>query len=221
MPYKTILFDLDGTLLNSSAGIIRSLQYAFQLYQIDDSEYQYDAVIGLSLSNMLLKLDAARFHDENLRKKVMIDFRDHYRAVGLFESSLYDGIQNMLDKIKKQQARLAIATLKPTLFAKQVLSFHGIDHYFDVIEGAEMSPVSSTKENIIATALWQLKNVDKSTTVMVGDHCQDIIGAHNNSIDSIAVGYGYGQLNEINQAIPTHLVHDVSALTHLLAITPE
>ncbi len=208
--YDVLLFDLDGTLSDSQAGIINSIQYAldkFGLSEDDHSKLQH--FIGPPLFESFRTYSQ---FDESRAKEAVEYYREYYSTVGMYESTLYDGIPDLLEKLYRQKKTLIVATSKPTPYAKRVLSHFALDKFFTSIVGSHFDGTRSSKKEIIESILLTLKQVSKRHVVMIGDRGYDIIGAHAHGIDSIAVTYGYGTLEEITRANPTYIVNSVHEL---------
>lgn len=196
--YNTILFDLDGTLTDPGIGITNSVAYALNKFGIsvaDKTElYKF---IGPPLKDSFMK-----YYGFNQSKALLaVDYyREYFRDKGIFENKVYDGVQKLLSDIKNSGRKIALATSKPELFAKQILDYFNLTEYFDFIGGATMDSSRSTKGDVIKYTLQNIKIKDLSTIVMVGDREQDIIGAKQAGIDSIGVLFGYGDRKELENA---------------------
>lgn len=110
---------------------------------------------------------------------------------------------------------MVIAASKPEVFAKQILEYFGIAHYFDVIAGASLDSSRIRKSDVITYALAQL-DYDPQTTIMVGDREHDIQGAQANQLASIGVLYGYGNRQELEKAGATMIAESILDLKQLL-----
>ena len=111
---------------------------------------------------------------------------------------------------------LIVATSKPTPFAKTILEHFNLSHYFTSIVGSNLDGTHTSKTEIVQSILSKSPSIQIVQTVMVGDRVHDVIGAHNNGIHSIAVAYGYGSVQELQGANPTHLVWSIEDLERLL-----
>lgn len=137
------------------------------------------------------------------RDKAMlaIDFyREYFADRGIFENVVYDGIVEMLSKLKDDGYRLAVATSKPEAFAKRILDKFELSQYFEFVGGSNMDSTRSNKADVITYTLENCKITDLSKAIMVGDKEHDIFGAKTVGIDSIGVLYGYGTLQELQSA---------------------
>ncbi|HFI0404240.1 TPA: HAD family hydrolase [Streptococcus suis] len=211
--YQTILFDLDGTLTDSGQGILHSVAYALDQMGIDEPDLaNLQRFIGPPLYESF-----SRFYQLNpADTQAAVDaFRVYFKDKGMFENQLYDGILPLLESLKQAGKTLAIATSKPEVFAKQILEYFDIVHYFDVIAGASLDSSRISKTDVISYALAQL-DYDPQTTIMVGDREHDIEGAQANQLVSIGVLYGYGNRQELEEAGASWIIETVPDLQKLL-----
>ncbi|MBR2756101.1 MAG: HAD family hydrolase [Lachnospiraceae bacterium] len=192
----TIFFDLDGTLTDSAPGIIHSVQYALKKYGIEAEENDLHSFIGPPLVHSFQE----RFgfdHDKAL--EAVTYYREYFTAGGMFENSVYPGVEEMLQKLKEDGLVLAVATSKPELFSKQILEHFALTRYFDFIGGAAMDESRATKVEVLSYALQELQ-VDPAKAVMIGDRENDIEAASLLGTESIGVLYGYGSQEELANA---------------------
>lgn len=192
----TIFFDLDGTLTDSAPGIIHSVQYALKKYGIEAEENDLRSFIGPPLVHSFQE----RFgfdHDKAL--EAVTYYREYFTAGGMFENSVYPGVEEMLQKLKEDGLVLAVATSKPELFSKQILEHFALTQYFDFIGGAAMDESRATKVEVLSYALQELQ-VDPAKAVMIGDRENDIEAASLLGTESIGVLYGYGSREELANA---------------------
>jgi len=211
--YKNIIFDLDGTLTDSAEGVTRAAQYALKQLGIETNLDQLKPFIGPPLQHSFQKYYG--FNEEEI-KHVITYFRQYYQEKGLYENKLYPYVPEMLAKLSQGGKKLYLATSKLTGFAETILQHFQIDHYFTSIAGANHDGSRAKKRDVLKYLLAHNNSLDKGQTVMVGDHKDDISGAHDCSIDSIAVTYGYGLLEELQKEGPTGLAHSVSELAGIL-----
>jgi len=209
-----ILFDLDGTLTDPKVGITKSIQYALASFGIN-IENPDDLVkfIGPPIRPALKNFYG--FDDAGAEKAVE-KFRERFLVKGLFENVMYDGIDTMLGKLKDAGKTLIVATSKPTVQAKTVLSHFSLDKYFTYVSGSEMNGDRSDKSEVIQYALEQNNISDLSRCIMVGDRKHDIIGAKTVGMESIGVLYGYGDYDELTEANADYIVKSVDELSELL-----
>lgn len=188
---KIVLFDLDGTLTDSSEGILNSVRYMLEKkgLPIPDGE-TLNSFIGPPLTDTLQELYGLTEDEGNAAVKV---YREYYGEEGIKQLSVYSGIEEVLAKLVNEYC-LAVATSKPEFYAKQIIENTGLSKYFSGIFGADLSGKRSKKTDVIAYALDQLEG---TSAVMVGDRKFDILGAKANFLRSIGVLYGFGDQQEM------------------------
>ncbi|ARS62575.1 HAD family hydrolase [Streptococcus mutans] len=208
--YQTILFDLDGTLTNPSLGITNSLAYALEKFNIEvtDKKELY-RFIGPPLQDSFENF--YHFSKEDSLKAVDF-YRDYFRHKGLYENEVYQGIPDLLERLKAQGKKLLVATSKPEEFARQILKHFELFDYFDLVAGASMDGSRRLKGDVIAHALTTAQVSDLSATIMIGDREHDIIGAKKNGLDAIGVLYGFGNREELKKAGATYIATNVEEL---------
>lgn len=212
--YQTILFDLDGTLTNPSLGITNSLAYALEKFNIEvtDKKELY-RFIGPPLQDSFENF--YHFSKEDSLKAVDF-YRDYFRHKGLYKNEVYQGIPDLLERLKAQGKKLLVATSKPEEFARQILKHFELFDYFDLVAGASMDGSRRLKGDVIAHALTSAQVSDLSATIMIGDREHDIIGAKKNGLDAIGVLYGFGSQEELEKAGAKDMAKTVADLRKIL-----
>ncbi len=208
--YDVILFDLDGTLTDSSPGIMNSIVYALKKYNISvENTDDLRKFLGPPLHESFR--DFYGFDDEKSMEAVGF-YREYFSTKGLLENEVYSGIREMLEDLKENGKRLILATSKPQPFTDRIMEHFDLAKYFEFIAGSNMDGTRSKKAEVIAYALESCGIMGKSNVVMVGDREHDIIGAKTVGIDSIGVEYGYGDYDELSDAGATYIVKTVEGL---------
>lgn len=212
--YKTILFDLDGTLTDPGLGITNSIMYALAKFDIkvEDRTSLYK-FIGPPLQESFKKY--YDFTDEETARAVTY-YREYYSDRGIYENALYDGMAELLEQIKNSGRNVVLATSKPEEFAAEILRYFDIAKYFDFLAGATMDGTRNNKADIIAYAIASYHITDLSSAVMIGDREYDIYGAKTAGLDSIGVLYGYGSREELQNAGATHIAEHVADIMGFL-----
>ena len=192
--YSTALFDLDGTLTDSAEGILNSARYALEQMKWDiPSDDVFSSFLGPPL--VVSFRDICGMTDEQSKEATKI-FRTRYTDIGLFENRPYDGVKDMLGRLKSAGVCLATATSKPEDYAVRILKKFGLIEYFDFIGAATFDETRHDKIAVLGYTLDKLGITDKSKVIMVGDRSNDIEGAHRFGLKCIAVRYGYGNDEE-------------------------
>lgn len=212
--YNTIFFDLDGTLTDPGMGITNSVAYALKKWNIEVSErselYKF---IGPPLIDSFMNYYG--FSKEEARQGVKY-YREYFSTKGLFENEVYEGVIELLNRLKAGGKRLVIATSKPEKFTLEILKHFDLYKYFDFVAAASMDETRTKKDEVIAYALENLGIKDVSDVLMVGDREHDIFGAKAHGLDSIGVLYGYGDREELEKAGATYIVEKVQDIGALI-----
>lgn len=213
--YSTILFDLDGTLSDSSQGIINSIIYALEKYDVND----YDMPLLRKFLGPPLHESFEKFmgFDKEKSLQAVKLYREYFSSKGLFENEIYGGVSDLLQNLKENGKALIVATSKPQLFTDRIMEHFNLAKYFDFIAGSNMDTTRSKKAEVIEYALSECNIKDKSKVVMIGDRAEDMIGAQTEGVDSIGVEYGYGTFDELKNAGATYIVKTVGELKDLLS----
>jgi len=213
MKYKNILFDLDGTITDSSPGIINS--YLYSLEKIGLAEEDIDKL--RSYIGSPLRAYYTERHNLSTAEsdEAVKHFREHYAETGIFENTVYPNMDELIDELSEAGLQLYIATSKPLVFAVTVLNHFDLKDYFNSIHGSDMSADNKPKDKLITDAIL-MNGLNKNECVMIGDRYHDIRGAKTNGIDSIAVTYGYGSMTELEKEEPTHFAADSRRLREIL-----
>lgn len=204
--YNTVLFDLDGTLTDPGQGITNSVAYSLKKFgfEVEDKKELYK-FIGPPLHDSFKKYYG--FSDEKAETAIVY-YREYFRDTGIFENEVYDGIEELLKKIKASGRKIILATSKPEEFAIRILVHFGLDKYFDCMAGATMDTSRSKKGDVIAYALKE-SGCNNKNAVMIGDRMHDILGAKENGLDSIGVLFGYGDRAELENAGADYIAETV------------
>ncbi len=213
--YRILLFDLDGTLTDSKEGITKSVQYALsKLGIIEDNLHNLEKFIGPPLDESFSGFYS--LGKDEVRDAIKY-YREYYSTKGIYENDLYPGIPELLKKLRESDKKMYIATTKPTIFAVEVLKHFNLDDYFSEIVGSFLDGRRTSKDELIKFILSRIPEVSKNKIVMIGDRRHDILGAKQTGIDSIAVSYGYGSLEELVKAEPTYIAGSIEELYQLIA----
>lgn len=205
-----ILMDLDGTITNPKQGITKSVQYALKAKGIiiDDLD-SLCRHIGPPLKNSFMNFYG--FSEEEAQASVEM-YREYFKDTGIYENEEYEGMEELLRKLKKAGKTIITATSKPEVFARRILEHFHLEQYFLDICGATMDGNRSTKEEVIRYALDKNGITDYSKVVMVGDREHDIEGAKLVGITCVGVLYGFGSKEELEAAGANRLAPTVADL---------
>jgi len=197
-----VLFDLDGTLTDSAAGIQRSTREALRRLNAEDGGKRpipAESELGWIVGPPLRESFATLAGDENADR--MLEFyRERYDAIGIFENKVYDGVVAALDQLRARGDRLFVATSKREVDARRVVEHFGLDRYFDGVYGAQPDGRGAAKNEVLAAAIAGARLEAASRIVMIGDRRYDALGARAVGIPTIGALWGYGDRAELTEA---------------------
>ena len=186
--YKLIIFDLDGTLADTSAGIIACHRYANAQM---GSPIMDDRILDGIIGGPLLKTYIERFGYSPCQAKQAVGiYRDYYKKIGFSGCELYPGMDQCLRRLKADGYLLAVATLKEEKLAKQIFRKLGVEDHFDLIHGMDAQDTLS-KSDLLEMCMDEL-HVQRSETILIGDSIHDANGAKEAKVGFLAVTYGFG-----------------------------
>jgi phosphoglycolate phosphatase len=214
MATRLVLFDLDGTLIDSQAGIIDSLRHAFA--QIGAALPSHDVLrswIGPPFHQTfpsVLGNDAARV------ESAIAHYREHYVDTGWAGHTVYDGIDAAVETLQRRGAALGVVTTKVLPQARKIVANLPFGRHFARVYGPDDKTAHSAKAEMIAQALSDFA-VAPEHAVMVGDRHFDIAGARANGVRGIGVAWGFGSIAELEEAGAHAIARAPEELTGLLA----
>jgi phosphoglycolate phosphatase len=212
MRFDTVLFDLDGTLVDSREGILLSLAAALRELGHDDVDTRdLSRVIGPPLQEIFAGLGVPPQSIE----RAIAAYRSVYEAGALRANRAFDGIDAALRTLASRGATLGVCTSKPWVYAEQIVAQHGWTDLMQVVSGPELDGTRRHKPEILTHALTALDDPARDRVVMIGDRHYDIDGAHAVGVSSIAVTWGFGSAQELRAAKPDFVVQAPAELVSL------
>ncbi len=185
---QLVIFDLDGTLTDSAEGIVASFLHALSYIGAAVPDGDLAArIVGPPMDDTFRSMELGEETEEAIAA-----FRAEYGTRGWAMNTLFDGIEPLLADLRAAGVRLAVATSKLEPTARRILAHFGLDQHFEVIAGASPEGSRKTKVEVLAYALSQLQPLPERV-LMVGDRSHDVHGAAAHGIDTVVVGWGYGQ----------------------------
>jgi phosphoglycolate phosphatase len=192
---RNVIFDLDGTLVDSRPGIVAGMRYTLrQLGHELPPDYSLDWAIGPPLPAVMAQLLAA-FEDGRVEEAVAC-YRAWYRTEGLFDAAPYPGVAEVLDRLTEAGKVLFVGTSKRAVFARPLLEHFDLARRFRAIYGADLHGRLDHKVELIQHLLVE-EGLDPGETVLVGDREYDVAAARANGLRSVGVTYGYGSREEL------------------------
>jgi phosphoglycolate phosphatase len=193
---RLVLFDLDGTLVDSAPGIWSSVRAAAGALGLPEpTPAQLTAMIGPPLQDGFA---TALGLPPELVPLAVDAYRAHYAAGALLDVTVYPGIPELLDALRARDTVLAVATSKPEVFAVRVLAATGLLTRFASVHGATLDGSVRHKDEVVAAAL--AAHPTGTHPVLVGDRAQDVRGAAAHGLPCIGAGWGPAPEGELETA---------------------
>jgi len=198
MSQMHLFFDLDGTLTDSRPGILASMRHALTILGMEvPADEALSRLIGPPTHEAFRELLGSS--DAAFIASTIAIYRERYAKLGLFESSLYPGVEAGLKALRAADIPLFVVTSKPHVYANTIIDHFDLRRYFQHVYGSELSGERSHKGELIAHALSS-ESISPSSTWMLGDRRHDILGAKQNGLRSAGVLWGYGSPEELSEA---------------------
>ncbi len=211
---ESVFFDLDGTLIDSSKDIAQAANYALSKLGFPKlSEEEIVKHVGYG-GERLMK-DLLPVDDEEILKEAVRLFREYYFSHPVVYTKPYEGIPELLRKLKNQNKKIAVITNKYTDISNQILKELDLLQYIDLVLGGDSV---ENKKPHPEPVLKAIQILDSKSPVMVGDSETDINAAKGADIPSVLVMYGFGNLELALEAKPDFKVSSVKQLEELLCV---
>ena len=217
--YPTLLFDMDGTLIDSADGVFQSLRYAMD--SVGGPELPRGAVRQF-LGNPIERVLQTRFGcDAQNALLVRERFLNHYRDHGLYATVPVPGMVELTARLKTAGFRLAIATCKPWAYCGPTLAQCGFLDCFEAVSGSYHNGVPEEKAAVIQEAL-RLLDAPAETALMIGDRADDVLGARTWGIPCLGVEFcGYADPGELARAGAVAVVRTAGELERFLTVRAD
>jgi phosphoglycolate phosphatase len=193
---RLVLFDLDGTLVDSAPGIWSSVRSAVaELGLPEPTPEQLNAMVGPPLQDGFAVTFGLGGADVG---HAVTAYRAHYTGGAMFDAPPYPGIPELLAALRADGSTLAVATSKPEPFAVRILAHVGLLGQFASVHGATLDGAVRHKDQVVAAAL--AAHPGGADPVLVGDRAQDVLGAAAHGVPCIGAGWGPAPDGELEAA---------------------
>ncbi len=212
MRYKTVVFDLDGTLVDSHGSIYQStIKTLDELnYNIEIDEVKFQRMIGFHFRDIF---DSFGIGVDDVDHFIEV-YKSHYFEY-IDRSIVYPGVIELLNELKNLDIKVALLTTKGEKQAKQIAKHFKIAKYFDIIKGwlpgEEIKP--SPKPLI---HICNKLHVDPSDAIIIGDAEIDVRCGKNAGSNTCAVTYGYRSAEMLKKENPDYIVHSAKEILPLI-----
>lgn len=195
---KAVLFDLDGTLVDTSEGITKCAQFTLEKYGIHVPDLNdLKCFIGPPLTYSFTKHYG--FTEEQAKEAIGV-YRSRYAPIGIYECQIFPHVKEAIIELKKRGYRIGVASSKPEPSCKVVLEHFDIIDLFDDIVGSTFDGRINTKQDVLEEVFRRWSDLQKEDMVLIGDTMFDVEGANLCGIDTIAVSFGFGNVEDMLQA---------------------
>jgi phosphoglycolate phosphatase len=192
-----VLFDLDGTLIDSEAGIVNSIEYA--LAKLGATSPSREVLRGWIGPPLRATFPLVVGDDHDTIELAVEHYRERFSTIGWTEHAVYTGIGEMIEALAARGEQLAVVTSKPDLYAEKIVRSLPFGARFARVYAAMPGSRDSEKATMIARALSDF-GVPVDAACMVGDRHFDIEGARANGVRAIGVSWGFGSREELLEA---------------------
>lgn len=212
--YDAVLFDFDGTVADTAEGIFNGIYHVLDSMGINRPEAkELRYFIGPPLHDSFHTIFG---FDEEKCNAAVATYREYYSAKGLFELTMYDGMEELFRKLKEQNIKLGIASAKPEVFLKRIIDYYNMTEIFDIVAGSDIAYAHIDKSAIIKRTIELLNLPEGAKVLMVGDRSFDIDGAKKAGIDSAGVLFGYGSREEFEEAGAEYIVEKATDIFDII-----
>lgn len=212
--YKYILFDLDGTLLNTYKGVSNGVKYTMNYYGLPvPEEKEMRKYLGPPLRDSFSRF--AGIPHEKLDEAIA-KFREYYFDKGTLEYEFFEDLKPSFTRLREMGCKLAVATSKLEKGAFIILEDAGLLEEFDFVCGSTQDESRSTKDQVVAHVLEHFGVTDKSEVLLVGDRDNDIVGAHKNGIKCCGFLSGFGSREEMQEYGADYVIEYISDIFDIL-----
>ena len=207
-----MIFDLDGTLIDSKNAIIESMNTTLKHFKLPEkSSHEISSYIGRGVEELIK--ESAALQDTALLNEIESFFAAHFRRHANERSRLFPHVSSVLEYFK-QKKKIIITNRKYAIALHDLEHFH-IAHYFvDIIGGDDltcMKPSSCPIDRVINNY-----TIDSQKTIIIGDMAIDIMAGKNAHIITCAFNGGIGKVHDIKSAEPDYIIDDINQLKNII-----
>ena len=219
----TVLFDLDGTLVDTAPDLMLAHNYVMKKFGYPTkSTKEIRNLVGKGAGVMIgrsiwgqAKKEFSKVNDEKIKKEMVREFVDYYGKNIIKESTLINGVQEFLKWCKKQNISMAVCTNKQEHLSNELLKKIGIYNYFEYVAGSDTFDYCKPDPRHL-TSVVEILNGDLKKTIMIGDSETDANAAKSANIPIILLEDGYTE-RKINEIYHNHLIKDFVGIEKIIS----
>jgi phosphoglycolate phosphatase len=200
--YRAVLFDLDGTLVDSYTALTEAVNHARRTHGLHElSSVRIREFVGDGVERLLQRA----FERADIPHSVITAFENRYDEVCCAESKVLADVDATLDKLHELGVAMAVCTNKPTVFSKKILDFLGLSHYFAAIVGPDVAGARKPDRQHLDVTLKAV-GCAREEALFVGDMPIDVRAARNSGVDVAVVATGSSSREQLNASQPDHFL---------------
>jgi phosphoglycolate phosphatase len=212
-PYRAVLFDLDGTLVDSYAALAEAVNFARREHGLESlEEDEIKSFVGDGLETLLQRA----FHRLDVPRTVHAAFESRYDEICCKESKVLEDVETTLEELGRRGVIMAVCTNKPTGFSKKILDFLDLSRHFRAIVGPDLAGARKPDARHVLHTL-DATGCGPDDALFVGDMPIDVRAARNSGIDVAVVATGSSSAGQLAAAEPDHFLDRFSDLLKLVA----
>jgi phosphoglycolate phosphatase len=216
MNYKALVFDMDGTLLNTLEDLADATNTALAEHGFAAQPTEaYRYFVGSGARNLVMRALPEKHRDSATVEACLATYKKHYNANWASKTHVYSGVKVLLDTVIEKKLALAILTNKPQAFADQCVEHFLADWHWQVVQG-QIEGVAIKPSAEISNRVTQQLNVAPEEVLYIGDSNVDMDTAKNAGYTSVSVTWGFRTEQELRDAGANHLVHSPAEILELL-----
>ncbi len=192
-----VLFDLDGTLTDSSGDFLLAIRHALGEVGVEPPD---EATLRTYIGPPLLETVVALGVRADAVEAVVDAYRERYRANRSAATVVHDGIPDVLVSLRDRGVRIGVATSKPAVIAREILEQTDLAGHFDAVAGPGLDESGAAKHLVVGQALAQHGGPDPDRVRMVGDRSFDVHGAAAHGVRTVGVLWGFGSAQELQDS---------------------
>ncbi|MGL5353330.1 MAG: HAD family hydrolase [Clostridium sp.] len=213
--YKAVIFDLDGTLLDTLEDLANACNYALKECELKTHEVEkYKRFVGDGRFKLIERIISKEDNTVELFNKVLKLYDDYYLAHMVDETKPYNGIINLLDELKTLDIKLCVVSNKPHEFAEEMVNKY-FENKINIAYGQRPNYKTKPDPQTIFEVIKEL-GITSGECVYVGDSNVDIETAKNAGVKSIGVSWGFRGREELEEAGADFVVDNVCELKNII-----